>query len=64
MTYKEYIKKLKNEWIGKKVKYEGEIYKVVDVDYNGMLLINKKARFSNTTAVSKCMTERRLPLSF
>ena len=54
MTYKEYIKNLKNEWIGKKVKYEGEIYKVVDVDYNGMLLINKKARFTNTTAVSKC----------
>lgn len=51
-TYREYINKLKNEWIGKIVMYENEKYNVIDVDYNGMLLIDKKARFTDTTAVS------------
>ena len=51
-TYREYIEKLKNEWIGQTVIYENEKYNVVDVDYNGFLLINKKARFTDTTAVS------------
>lgn len=51
-TYREWINKLKNEWIGKNVMYENEKYNVVDVDYNGMLLIDKKARFTDTTAVS------------
>lgn len=53
MTYKEYIESKKRKWIGKNVKYEDKIYKVVDVDYNGILLINKKARFTDTTAVSE-----------
>lgn len=51
MTYKEYIESLKNEWNGKKVNYDGREYTVVDVDYNGMLLIDKKAEFTNTTAI-------------
>lgn len=51
-TYKEYVSALKNEWIGKTVKYENQKYKVVDVDYNGMLLIDKKARFTDTIAVA------------
>lgn len=51
-TYKEYIEKLKKKWIGKTVIYENKKYKVVDVDYNGMLLIDKKARYTDTTAVS------------
>ena len=51
-TYKEYIEKLKSEWIGKEVVYENEKHKVVDVDYNGMLLIDKKARMTDTTAVA------------
>lgn len=50
-TYKEYINKLKSEWIGKTVIYDNKKYNVVDVDYNGMLLIDKKARFTDTTAV-------------
>ncbi len=52
MTYKEYIEKLKKTWIGKSVMYENKQYHVVDVDYNGMLLIDKKAEFTNTTAIS------------
>lgn len=51
-TYKEYIEKLKSQWIGKEVVYENEKHKVVDVDYNGMLLIDKKARMTDTTAVA------------
>lgn len=50
--YKEYIEKLKGEWIGKKITFQGKKYNVVDVDYNGMLLIDKKTRYTETTAVS------------
>ena len=51
-TYKEYIENLKRQWIGKEVVYENEKHRVVDVDYNGMLLIDKKARMTDTTAVA------------
>lgn len=51
-TYREWIEKLKKEWIGKSVIYENGKYNVVDVDYNGILLIDRKARYTNTTAVS------------
>lgn len=51
-TYREYIEKLKSKWIGKKVTFEGKRYNVVGVDYNGMLLIDRKARYTETTAVS------------
>lgn len=50
-TWKEYIEKLKRQWIGKEVIFEDEKHKVVDVDYNGALLIDKKARMTDTTAV-------------
>lgn len=50
-TWKEYIEKLKTQWIGKEVVFENEKHKVVDVDYNGSLLIDKKARMTDTTAV-------------
>lgn len=51
-TYKEYINKLRTEWNGKTVIYENKTYSVIDVDYNGMLLIDKKAKHTDTTAVS------------
>lgn len=51
-TYKEYINELKRKWVGKSVEYENQRYKVVGVDYNGFLLIDKKARYTDTTAVS------------
>lgn len=54
---KEIVEKLKNEWIGKRVSFEGEVYKVVDVDSNGALLIDKRARFTDTTAVLPSMVE-------
>ena len=51
-TWKEYIERLKNRWIGKTVIYQNQKYNVVGVDYNGLLLIDKKARHTDTTAVS------------
>lgn len=51
-TYKKWIESKKNKWIGKRVKYNEGIYNVVDVDYNGFLLIDKKARFTDTTAIA------------
>lgn len=55
--YSEYIKMMKNKWIGKEVFFEGQKYAVVDVDYNGGLLINKKAEYTDTTAVDETMVE-------
>lgn len=49
---------MKKEWIGKEVKFEGGNYKVVDVDYNGMLLIDKKARYTETTAIPQYAAEK------
>lgn len=57
-SYNDYILDLKMEWIGQKVEYEGKKYNVVDIDYNGMLLIDKKARFTDTTAVSISSVKR------
>ena len=50
-TYKQYIENLKTNMLEKNYQYEGEIYKIVDVDYNGAILIDKKSEFNDTTAV-------------
>lgn len=62
MTYRDYIERKKAEWIGKKVSYEGTEYTVVDVDYNGALLIDKPHRYhetytSPTTAIDTYMLD-------
>ena len=51
MDYKDYIEQKKQQWIGKVVWYDGKAYKVVDVDYNGGIMLAKKAAFTDTTAV-------------
>lgn len=56
-SYREFIDSLKKEYIGKEAIYENRRYHVVDVDYNGMLLIDKKAQFTDTTAVERYMVE-------
>jgi len=56
-TYKQYIAIRKSEWIGRRVIYDGDTYTVVDVDYNGLLLIDKPARFTPTTAVEIYMVQ-------
>lgn len=50
-TYREYIEELKRKWIGKIVEFESKRYNVVNVDYNGMLLIDKKSTYLPSTAV-------------
>ena len=59
MLYRDYIKILREEWIGKKVLFLGKEYEVLDVDYNGNLLINKEAEYTMTTAVSINMVEKK-----
>ena len=53
MTYKELVAEDRARFIGKKVKYEGGIYTIVDVDYNGALMIDRETRFTATTAISR-----------
>ena len=51
MTWREHIEKKRKTYIGRKVKYEDKIYTVVDVDYNGVIHIDKHAEFTPTTAI-------------
>ena len=55
--YKDWIEEMKTKLIGQKVIYEEHEYTVVDVDYNGGLLINKPAQFTETTAVEQWMVK-------
>ena len=55
MTHNEAILEMKKKWVGKRVIFEGESYMVVDVDSNYALMIDKPARFTETTAVSENM---------
>lgn len=57
MDYKDLIRQKREKWIGKRVRYEGKEYNVVDVDYNGGLLIDKKSEFTDDTAISEVMVE-------
>ena len=51
MTYKEMINRMRNDWIGRKVQFGGRKYRVIDVDYNGCLVIDKPAQFTETTVI-------------
>lgn len=55
MTHNEAILEMKKKWVGKQVVFEGESHMVVDVDSNYALMIDKPARFTETTAVSENM---------
>lgn len=57
MDYKDYIRQKREKWIGKRVRYEGKEYIVIDVDYNGGLLIDKKSEFTDDIAISEVMVE-------
>lgn len=59
MTYREGIENMKKEWVGKKVRFRGHKYTVVDVDYNGSLMIDLPNQFNPTTAISVGMVERK-----
>lgn len=60
MLYRDYIKQLRNEWIGAKVIFEGCEYEVLDVDYNANLLIDKEAEYTTTTAIAPHQIEKRV----
>lgn len=49
--WSEYIKKLRTEFVDKKVMYEGKIYRIACVDYNGIVHIDKPSEHNDTTAV-------------
>lgn len=53
----EYLHRTRSEWIGRRVVYDSGVYTVVDVDHNGALLIDKPARFTDTTAVAPYMVQ-------
>lgn len=55
MTYKSYIESLKAEWIGKRVEFDGKAHTVVNVDYNGSLMIDLPTMFNETTAIAAWM---------
>ena len=52
--WSDYIERKKQKWVGRSVSYRGRQYKVVDVDYNGCIVIDKPSRLTGTTAVSEC----------
>lgn len=61
-TWRNYIEELKKKWIGQKVIFENVSYNVVDVDMNGLLLIDKKTYYcesytSKTTAIETWKVE-------
>ena len=49
-TYKDYITGLRSKYIGRKVEYEGKAWMIVDVDYNGIIHINRPTTYNDTTA--------------
>lgn len=51
ISYAESIEIKKRIWVGHQVIYKGQIYTVMDVDYNGALLIDLPAQFTSETAV-------------
>ena len=56
--YRDFIEGMKKTWVGQLVEFEGKTYTVVDVDYNGSLMIDKPAQFTATTAVSTQMVNK------
>lgn len=51
MAWRDYIERLKKEYIGRMVWFEGQKYLIVKVDYNGIIHINKPSEHNLTTAV-------------
>ena len=50
-TWKDHIKNLRAEFIGKRIEYNGKPYTVAAVDYNGIIHIDKASAHNPTTAV-------------
>ena len=50
--YQEYLRSQYAKNIGAQVRYNGRLYKVIDVEYNGFLLIDIPSDHAETTAVN------------
>lgn len=59
MDWKDHIAQLRVEWNGRKVIYQGEQHTVVDVDYNGALLIDRETMYNKTTAILPYMLDKK-----
>ena len=59
MDWKDRIAQLRVEWNGRKVIYQGEQHTVVDVDYNGALLIVRETMYNKTTAIEPYMLDKK-----
>lgn len=59
MDWKDRIAQLRVEWNGRKVIYQGEQHTVVDVDYNGALLIDRETMYNKTTAILPYMLDKK-----
>ena len=53
MSYRVLVESERREYIGRAVIYKGESHKIVDVDWNGAIMIDQKAQFTDTTAVDR-----------
>lgn len=58
MAWSDYIKGMKEKWVGKKVSFEGKQYTVVGIDMNGALLIDRPQYYcesytAKTTAIGE-----------
>lgn len=51
-SYHEYLRSMYTKYIWARVRYNGRLYSVIDVDYNGMLLIDIPSDHAETTAVN------------
>ena len=49
--WSDYIRKQRQELVGKQVKYKGQIYRIALVDYNGVVHIDLPSKYNKTTAV-------------
>jgi hypothetical protein len=58
MSYKNYIEAKRQKYVGTKAYWEGELYTIVKVDYNGVLHIDKPGQFTDTTAVGSYVNSK------
>ena len=59
-TWKDHIESLRREFTGRKVYYEGKIYNIVTVDYNGIIHIDKPTKYNASSAVYEAYEARKV----
>ena len=51
--WSDFIARERKKWIGKRVRFEGAVWNVVDVDINGALHIDRPTKHNKTTAIGE-----------